>query len=166
MANDSIVSILYDQNGNPIAVENDSAVLGTQFVVPVSGSDGYNNHIVATDGYGNIQIVNAPGKALEVAGSFELTPTFAGTSTTSSVAGSITSVILLNANTNRLGATIYNDISAGFVFIKLGATASNSSFTVKLYPMSYYEVPFGYVGRIDAISSSATGNFRITELTA
>lgn len=166
MANDNIVSILYDQNGNPVAVQNGSAISGSQSIVPISGSDGTNNHIIKTDGYGNVEVVTPVGKPLEVSGSFEFTPALPGTSVTTSVAGSITSVTLLASNVNRLGATIYNDISAGFVYIKFGTTASSTDFTIKLYPMGYFEVPFGYTGRIDAISSSATGSFRITELSA
>lgn len=87
----------------------------------------------------------------------------------SSVAGSASSVSLLASNTSRLGATIYNDSSA-ILYLKLGATASTTSFTAILAGNSggyggYYEVPFGYTGAIDGIWTSATGNARITELT-
>ncbi len=86
-----------------------------------------------------------------------------------SVAGSATSVSLLAANNARKGATITNDSSA-VMYLKLGATASTTSYTATLAgstgaPFAYYEVPFGYVGAIDAIWASATGNARITELT-
>ena len=49
--------------------------------------------------------------------------------------------------------------------MKLGATASATSFTAKLSPDGYYEVPFNYTGIIDGLWASATGNARITELT-
>lgn len=93
----------------------------------------------------------------------------APTPTQASVAGSATSVTILAANTGRLGATITNDSSA-VLYLKLGATASTSSYTVTLAgntaaPFSYYEVPFGYTGVIDGIWASAAGNARITELT-
>jgi hypothetical protein len=81
----------------------------------------------------------------------------------SSVAGSAVNVTLLAANVNRLGATLYNDSNQNF-YVKLGATASATSFTVRLSPQSYYEVPFGYTGIIDGIQASANGNMRITEL--
>ena len=87
------------------------------------------------------------------------------TGTTTSVASSVTNVTLLSANTNRLGATIYNDSSLSNLFIKLGTTASATSFSVILTPTGYYEVPFGYTGQIDGIWSVASGNARITELT-
>lgn len=86
------------------------------------------------------------------------------TGTSSNVASSITNVTLLASNANRLGATIFNDGSAN-LFIKLGATASATSFTVRVTSQGYYEVPFGYTGQIDGIWSVANGSARITELT-
>jgi hypothetical protein len=81
-----------------------------------------------------------------------------------SVAGSATNVTVLVANTARRGATVYNDSSA-LLYLKLGATASVTSFTVKMVAEAYYEVPFGYTGIIDGIWASATGSARITEIT-
>lgn len=92
----------------------------------------------------------------------------APTATLTNVSASASSVTLLSANTARIGATITNDSSA-VVYIKFGTTASTTSYTVSLAgaasaPFSYYEVPAGYTGRIDAISASATGTLRITEI--
>jgi len=50
--------------------------------------------------------------------------------------------------------------------LKLGATASISSFTVKMQTDSYYEVPFGYTGIIDGVWDSATGSARVTDITS
>jgi hypothetical protein len=86
------------------------------------------------------------------------------TNDTFSVAASTTNTILLPSNTLRLGATIYNDASA-LLYVKLGVSASLSDFTVKLFPLSYYEVPFGYTGEIDGIWSNTGGFARIGELT-
>lgn len=93
----------------------------------------------------------------------------ASTATLSNVAASGTSVTLLSANAARIGAQVTNDSSA-LVYIKFGTTASTTSYTVVLAgaasaPFSYYEVPAGYTGRIDAIWASATGNARVTEIT-
>lgn len=88
-----------------------------------------------------------------------------GTATLSNVAGSASSVTLLSAAAGRLGATIVND-STAVLYVKFGTTASSTSYTVKLVADAYYEVPFGYTGRIDGIWASATGNARVTELTA
>lgn len=84
----------------------------------------------------------------------------------SSVNDTASNVTLLASNTNRLGATIFND-STVTLYLKLGATASTTSFTVAMVAASYYEVPFAYTGIIDGIwASDASGAARITELTA
>jgi hypothetical protein len=88
----------------------------------------------------------------------------AATATLSNVASSASSVTLLSANTSRKGATIHND-STQIVYVKFGTTASATSYTVKMVADAYYEVPFGYTGRIDGIWASANGNARITEMT-
>lgn len=91
--------------------------------------------------------------------------TRSSSATLSNVAGTATSTTLLAANTSRLGATIYNDSSAR-LYVKLGSTASTTSFTVALDQDDYYEVPAGYTGRIDGIwASDSSGAARITELT-
>jgi hypothetical protein len=92
------------------------------------------------------------------------TPIKSSSSSTTTVASSASNVMLLTTNTNRLGASVFND-SNSIVYIKLGATASLTSFAIKLYPNSYWEVPSNYVGQIDAIWANANGNARITELT-
>jgi hypothetical protein len=107
--------------------------------------------------------LDADGK-VPVSGTFSTTPQTSTTATTSSVAGSASSTTLLSSNTSRIGATISNDSTAA-LYLKLGTTASTSSYTIKLLTDDYYEVPFAYTGRIDGIWASATGNARITELT-
>lgn len=93
-------------------------------------------------------------------------PIKAATSAVTSVADAAANQTLLAANVARLGATIHND-STVILYLKLGATASLTSFTVKMAADSYYEVPFSYVGIIDGIwASDAAGSARITELTA
>jgi hypothetical protein len=88
----------------------------------------------------------------------------AATSTTTNVAASVTNTNLLASNATRILATLYND-SSSIVFIKLGTTASATSFSIKLHPNSYWEVPTDYTGNIDAIWNTAAGNMRVTELT-
>lgn len=88
-----------------------------------------------------------------------------GTATLSNVADTATSTTLLASNADRLGASVYNDSTVA-LYLKLGTTASATSFTIKLQPDDYYEVPAGYTGRIDGIwASDASGSARITELT-
>jgi len=87
------------------------------------------------------------------------------TSSVTSVAGSATSVQLLASTSGRKAAYFYND-SGAICYLKLGTTASTSSFTVAMAANSFYELPYpSYTGRIDAIWASATGNIRITEIT-
>lgn len=85
------------------------------------------------------------------------------TPTQTSVVGSATTVTVLAANNARKGATVFNDSSA-VLYLKLGATASTTSYTLQIAANGYYEVPFGYVGIIDGIWASATGNARVTEI--
>jgi len=87
------------------------------------------------------------------------------TSTTTSVNDSAANQTLLAANTARAGATIQND-STEILYLKLGATATTSDYTVKMVAGAYYEVPFGYTGQIDGIwAANAAGAARIDELT-
>ncbi|MEH2261037.1 hypothetical protein [Nostoc sp.] len=87
-----------------------------------------------------------------------------GTSTPTTVASSTTSGIILAANSNRKGATIWND-STATLYLEFGATATTSAFTAKLSPSGYFEVPFHYTGVISGIWSAANGNALVRELT-
>lgn len=88
----------------------------------------------------------------------------AETPTQTSVAASATNVNLLALNTARVGATLYND-STSFVNVKLGTTASATSFTIRMGPGGYMELPYNYNGNVDAIWDTANGSMRITEFT-
>lgn len=92
-------------------------------------------------------------------------PTRSGTGTSSNVGSSASVVTLLASNSSRLGATVFNDSNQN-LFLKLGSAASLTSFTVRVTPNGYYEVPYSYTGIITGIWSSANGNARVTELTA
>lgn len=94
-------------------------------------------------------------------------PQLVETTSVTSVASSATNVTLLAANVNRTGASIFND-STQNLFVKLGATASATSFTVRLVPNAYYELPLNaksepYRGIVDGIWANANGNARVTE---
>ena len=86
------------------------------------------------------------------------------TGTTTSVASSATNVTLLAANASRFGAMIFND-STAILYVKFGATASATSYTVKMDAGDYFEVPYEFVGQIDGIWASANGYARVTEVT-
>ncbi|MEH2357543.1 hypothetical protein [Nostoc sp.] len=85
-------------------------------------------------------------------------------STPTTVASSTTTVTILAANSNRKGATIWNDSTAN-LFIEFGATSTTTAFTAKLFAGGYYEVPFHYTGVISGIWSAANGNALVRELT-
>lgn len=108
----------------------------------------------------------AAGSAVVITGTVPVQPVRSTTATETSVADSATNVTLLSANANRLGATIENDSSAALK-VKLGTTASATSYTVRMVQYAYYEVPYGYTGQIDGIwdTDPADGAARITELT-
>lgn len=92
-------------------------------------------------------------------------PSSAPNSDVTSVSASITSVTLLIANTDRKGATFYND-STSALYLKLGDTASSTSFTLKMAPHSYFEMPLPcYTGVIDGIWVSVDGAVSVTEFT-
>lgn len=80
----------------------------------------------------------------------------------SSILADTTSKTLLLANTDRKGATIFNN-STGRLYVKMGATASTTTFSVLLESGGYYEVPFGYTGAISGIWSNTNGNALVEE---
>src|SRR6476659_2993784 len=56
------------------------------------------------------------------------------------VTSSATNVTLLSSSSNRKGSMVYND-STSVLYLKLGAVASATSFTISLAAGGYYEVP-------------------------
>lgn len=74
----------------------------------------------------------------------------------SNIEASITSIQLLAANADRKGATIWNN-GASNLHLEMGGKAALTSFAVKITPGSYYELPFGYTGKISGIWDVASG---------
>lgn len=82
----------------------------------------------------------------------------------SSVASSASNVTLFSAAdpSNAEGRTIFND-STAVLYVKFGATASTSSYTVQIPAGGYFEFPLPvYCGQVDGIWASANGNARLT----
>lgn len=101
---------------------------------------------------------------LPVSGTLTITPTQVLTSVVSRVASSISSQTLVSVNADRKGLIFYNDSTIN-QYIKFGITATTVDFTVILTSHMIYEVQTPvYDGRIDFISSSATGAIQVTEL--
>jgi hypothetical protein len=120
------------------------------------GLDGSNAVAFKTSAGGNLQV-----DVLSGGGS----PATAGTATLANVATSTSNATLLASNAARLGATFYND-SLVTLYLKCGATASATSFTVALRAAAYYEMPFNYTGIVDGILASSTGTCRVSEFVA
>ena len=85
------------------------------------------------------------------------------TATTNSVASSAANVVLFAASGTANGRTVFND-STAVLYLKFGATASSSSYTVQIAAGGYYEFPQPvYDGEVDGIWASANGNARTTQ---
>lgn len=132
------------------------------------------SHAVTNAGAFAVQVTSAPTTAVtgtffqatqpvSIAATVATKEQRAATATVTSVNDSASNVTLLAANANRLGASIFND-STSNLFVKLGATASQTDFTVKIAGGGYYELPYHYTGRMDGIwSADSTGAARVTE---
>ncbi len=82
--------------------------------------------------------------------------------TVTSVASATSNTVLL-ASKERLGVTIFND-STAILYIKLGTTASTTSYTVQVASKGYYELPSPvYTGIISGIWAAVNGSALITE---
>ena len=82
--------------------------------------------------------------------------------TLASVASSDSSTNLFAATAKALCRTVYND-STQVLYLKFGATASSSSYTVQLPAGAYYEFPQPvYSGNVDGIWAASNGNARLT----
>lgn len=87
----------------------------------------------------------------------------ADTAAVTSVNDGAASVTLLAANTARKEAIIQN-VSSSILYVKFGATATTSDYTVQLANLEI--VTTQYTGIIDGIwASDSTGAAKITELT-
>lgn len=109
-----------------------------------------------TNNIGDVDVLSLPSVAL----------TTYSTSSVTSVVSAAVSTSILASNANRRMAILVNDTDKT-VYVKLGATASTTSYSYRLTPLQTLEIPFPiYTGAIDAIwDSSPTGSMRVTEIT-
>jgi hypothetical protein len=115
------------------------------------------------DGVIEMFSLTADGK-LEIDGSFSADPPTASAVALSNVTSAATNGTLLAANADRIGVLVQND-STATLYLKYGETASATSYSVRMEPGSYWEMPQPiYKGIIDGIWSAANGAARITEL--
>lgn len=85
-----------------------------------------------------------------------------GNTSVASVSASATSVSILAANADRRKAVIFN-ASDAFLYLKYGATATSSDYTVRVDPWTPWE-EWHHTGRIDGVWASATGAALVTEV--
>lgn len=84
------------------------------------------------------------------------------TATLANVSSSATNVTVFAAAGNTNARTVYND-STAVLYLKFGATASTTSYTVQIAAGGYYEFPQPvYAGQVDGIWASANGAARVT----
>ena len=112
-----------------------------------------------TNGQRGEAAIDSAGRMITIGGG-PTTATTAGTQ----VASSATSVTLLASNGVRRGMVFYNN-STQVAYVKFGATASTTSFSVYMTPGAHYELvgPGLYAGVVDAIWAAANGNMQVTE---
>jgi hypothetical protein len=164
MSNESPAAILFDELGNPVGVFYDGYVYRLQTETILNDPSGHGPVAVTPANTAATPSDRALVVAISPNNSFTISTAKPSTSVTSSVAASISNVVLLPSNSVRLGATVYND-SSSFLYVKLGAVASVTDYTIKLFPLSYYEIPYGYTGEIDGIWADVGGFARLDELT-
>lgn len=83
-----------------------------------------------------------------------------------SVASSITSVVLLAANADRKGFIVYND-STEVLYLNLEASASTTVFTAKVAVGGIFTMPswpVRYTGAVSGIWPVAAGSARVTSV--
>jgi hypothetical protein len=82
--------------------------------------------------------------------------------TLANVASANTNTPLFAAGVGANARAVYND-STAVLYLKFGATATTTSYTVQIAAGGYYEFPQPlYAGQVDGIWASANGSARLT----
>lgn len=152
MAGESPAAVIVDGvNGVEVAVEDAVLIPLLTRALLVAGRDvGGIARFLRTDGSGNLNFALAQPATASVA----------------AVSQTILSTTLLAANASRKGAVIHNHASGGNLFVKLGAGASTSDFSVRLLPGGAFVLPFpAYTGLISGVwSVIGGGSAQVTEM--
>jgi hypothetical protein len=98
-----------------------------------------------------------------VSSSLPVTPIKSTLTTVTRVSSSTSNTVLASGYANRLGLSVHND-SAQDLYLKLGASAGATSWTIKMAAQGYFEVPAGYTGQVDGFWAAADGYAFVTEL--
>lgn len=145
---------------NPVAIL-DGAGRSTNIDAQETASGDRQQTMTIGDGTNPGRVVNVqPDGALEVASNI------ASQSALTNVASVVASVQLAAANLNRRGLILFND-STSALYVAYGATASATSFTVKVAAggLHFMDVPV-FLGQVNGAWATANGFCRVTDLTA
>lgn len=106
------------------------------------------------------------GLVVRLAGEAVVNPRTSNAPGVTFVAASLANTTLLAGNINRRNATFFNT-GSGNLYLKIGTAAALNSFTVRLQPGGYYELPVPiWDGSIDGFwDDAAAGGVAVTELT-
>jgi hypothetical protein len=99
-------------------------------------------------------------------GTVETEPQLSHVATETAFTASLSSQLLAATNTSRVGISVFNDPgSTGYLYLRLYAAATTSSYSTVLWPGSYWEAPYGYLGTVYGVFTSTTGSCLVTEYT-
>ena len=142
----------------------DVDVLTLPSVTLASQGNPFSSAIPVSDNGGSITVDGTV--AATQSGTWSVATATYSSSAVSSVTSAATNTVLLASNASRRQAVLYNDCDKA-VYVKLGSTASSTSFSYRLQPNQTLELPTPvYTGAIDGIwDSSPTGSMRVTEIT-
>jgi hypothetical protein len=142
----------------------DVDVLTLPSVTLASQANPFSTAIPVSDNGGSITVDGTV--AATQSGTWSVATATYSSSAVSSVTSAATNTVLLASNASRRQAVLYNDCDKA-VYVKLGTTASSTSFSYRLQPNQTLELPTPvYTGAIDGIwDSSPTGSMRVTEIT-
>jgi hypothetical protein len=185
MANSLPVVIASDQSAVPISDDGGSITVDGTVAATQSGTWNITDSITGTvslptgaatestlstlDGKVtacNTGSVTLASQANPFTSAIPVEPETVSTSSVTSTTASASSVTVLASNASRKLAVFVND-SDKIAYVKLGGTASITSYSYKLQPNSTLELAQPvYTGVVDAIwETSPTGAMRVTELT-
>lgn len=178
MGLESPISVLYNTAGYELAVSQSQVVSNSYqpgLVMAGSGSDGLARFFrVNSDGYLFVTGTFATSVATQSVQVASWLPGVTasvdqiGTSTTAitSANASTTNYTILPTNPNRRGALFFKE-GTNTCYLKFGATATTSSYSIRLGSDDYYELPTLYTGQVDIVFNTTASNntLRVTEFT-
>lgn len=102
--------------------------------------------------------------SVTIDGVVDVTPAAVPSATVTVFTASFVNAVFCAPNPNRSLAIFTNDdFSSGSIYVKFGPTASTGSYSVKLRPGGYYEIPVTYSGEIDGVWDTMSGTLMVTE---